>query len=234
MRRRTSEGSQVDGAPDREDRPVRRAASLFCIAIVVAAAACSSSSTSGTTTTSSTSHTGAASLSASTIKVLQTDLAKVGCYTGAVDGKLGPQTIQALRNFQAASHLTVDGVFGPNTEGVLAPAARASVRVCVASPTTTTTTTANSTTTTTSASTVSAPCTSAAITAALQPGETLNSYQCGGGWAAGSWTNSMYTAAFLLKSSNGAWEQPPSNACANASVLGIPADVLNVSPCKVS
>ena len=44
----------------------------------------------------------------------------------------------------------------------------------------------------------------------------------------------MYTAAFLLKSSNGVWEQPPTNACANASALGVPADVLNVSPCKVS
>ena len=234
MRRRTSKRSQVDGAPGREGRAVRRASGLFCLAIVVATAACSSSSTSGTTTTSSTSHSGAASLSASTIRVLQTDLGKVGCYTGVVDGKLGPQTTQALRNFQAASHLTVDGVYGPNTEGVLAPAARSGVRVCVASSASTTTTTPKSTTTTTSASTVSAPCTSAAISAALQPGETLNSYQCGGGWAAGSWTNSMYTAAFLLKSSNGAWEQPPSNACANASALGIPADVLNVSPCKVS
>jgi peptidoglycan hydrolase-like protein with peptidoglycan-binding domain len=208
----------------------------ICLGVVLVAAACSSSSSSTTTSTATTTtgHTGTATLTAATIKVLQTNLAKVGCYTGPVDGKLGPKTTQALRNFQAASHLTVDGVYGPNTEGVLTPAARAGIRVCVATPSTTTSTTASSTTTTTSASTVAAPCTAAAISAALQPGETLNSYQCGGGWAAGAWTNSMYTAAFLLKSSNGAWVQPPSNACANASALGIPADVLNVSPCKVS
>jgi peptidoglycan hydrolase-like protein with peptidoglycan-binding domain len=238
-RRHTSTKSQINGDPDHRDRRVRRSAILLCLGIIGVAAACSSSSTSGTTTTSSsstssTSHTGAATLSVSAVKVLQQDLTKVGCYSGAVDGKLGPMTIRALRNFQAASHLTVDGVYGPNTEGVLAPAAQAGVRVCAASSSATTTTTASSTTTTTSASTVSAPCTAAAISAALQPGETLNSYQCGAGWAAGSWTNSMYTAAFLLKSSNGAWVQPPTNACANASALGIPANVLNISPCKVS
>jgi peptidoglycan hydrolase-like protein with peptidoglycan-binding domain len=169
------------------------------------------------------------------IRTLQQNLTKVGCYHGAGDGTLGPMTTRALRNFQTATHLNVDGIYGPNTEGLLAPAARAGVRICVSGATTTTTTTASSTTTTTtSASTVSAPCTAAAIGATLQPGETLNAYQCGGGWAAGSWTNSMYTAAFLLRSANGAWVQPPSDACANAVALGIPAGVLNVSPCKVS
>ena len=235
MRRHTSAKPQVEPVPAHTSGIARVAATVVCLAVVGVAAACSSSSTSGTTTTttSSTTHTGTATLSAAEVKVLQQNLTKVGCFSGRVDGILGPATTQALRNFQAASHLTVDGIYGPNSEGVLTSAAAAGTRVCVSSSATTTTT-ATSTTTTTSATTVSAPCTSAAISAALQPGETLNSYQCGGGWAAGSWTNSMYTAAYLLHSSNGVWVQPPTNACANASALGIPANVLNVSPCKVS
>jgi hypothetical protein len=44
----------------------------------------------------------------------------------------------------------------------------------------------------------------------------------------------MYTAAYLLRSSNGVWVQPPANACANPTALGIPTAVLDVSPCKVS
>jgi peptidoglycan hydrolase-like protein with peptidoglycan-binding domain len=156
----------------------------------------------------------------------------VGCYHGSIDGSIGPQTTQAIRNFQAASHLAVDGVYGPDTEGQLLAATRIDVRVCAT--TTASTTTSTSTTTTTVATAASAPCTRAAISAALEPGETLNTLTCGNGWAAGSWTNSMYTAAYLLRSSNGVWVQPPANACANPTALGIPAAVLDVSPCKVS
>jgi peptidoglycan hydrolase-like protein with peptidoglycan-binding domain len=212
----------------------RTAAAFVCLAVAGLAAACSSSSSppsSSTTSTSATSTTSGGALSASVIRSLQTDLTTVGCYHGSIDGSIGPQTTQAIRNFQAASHLAVDGVYGPDTEGQLLAATRRGVRVCTSSPSTTTSTAA---TTTTVATAASAPCTTAAISAALAPGETLNTLTCGNGWAAGSWTNSMYTAAYLLRSSNGVWVQPPANACANPTALGIPTAVLDVSPCKVS
>ena len=213
----------------------RTAAVLACVVVATLVAACSSSSSppsSSTPSTSATSTTSGGALSASAIRSLQTDLTKVGCYHGSIDGSIGPQTTQAIRNFQAASHLAVDGVYGPDTEGQLLAATRIDVRVCAT--TTASTTTSTSTTTTTVATAASAPCTRAAISAALEPGETLNTLTCGNGWAAGSWTNSMYTAAYLLRSSNGVWVQPPANACANPTALGIPAAVLDVSPCKVS
>jgi hypothetical protein len=210
---------------------------VACAAVVTLATACSTTNGTATTTTASTmsptTTTTKGSLTAAGIRTMQEDLRTVGCYTGAIDGVVGPMTTEAIRSFQAASHLSVDGVYGPNTEGLLTAAAKAGARVCSSTSPSTTTTTAP-VTTTTSASTVSAPCTSAAVGAALKPGETLVSYQCGNGWAAGSWTNSEYEAAFLLRSSHGTWVQPPTNACQNAQALGIPADVLNVSPCKVS
>jgi hypothetical protein len=114
-------------------------------------------------------------------------------------------------------------------------AVKAGVKSCTSTPTTTgPTTTTTIPTTTTSAAATSAPCTAAAISAALGSGETLISYQCGNGWAAGSWSNSAYEAAFLLRSKGGVWVQPPTDACNEATALGIPTDVLNVSPCKVS
>jgi peptidoglycan hydrolase-like protein with peptidoglycan-binding domain len=215
---------------------LRTGAAVACVVVAGLGAACSSSSpaSSSTSTSSSsvTSTTTGGALSDSAVRSLQTALTKVGCYHGSIDGSIGPQTTQAIRSFQAASHLAVDGVYGPDTEGQLLAATRIGVRVCVATPASTTTSTAA--TTTTVATAASAPCTTAAISAALASGETVNTVTCGNGWAAGSWTNSMYTAAYLLRSSNGVWVQPPANACANPTGLGIPTAVLDVSPCKVS
>jgi peptidoglycan hydrolase-like protein with peptidoglycan-binding domain len=166
---------------------------------------------------------------------MQESLKAVGCYSGAIDGVIGPQTTTAIRDFQAGSHLTADGVYGPGTEGLLTAAAKAGVKSCTSTPTTTgPTTTTTVPATTTSAAATSAPCTAAAISAALGTGKTLISYQCGNGWAGGSWSNSAYEAAFLLRSRGGVWVQPPTDACNEATALGIPADVLNISPCKVS
>lgn len=224
------------------------AAAALCVAVAVVAAGCSSGTTTASTTTSTTTSSSSTSTTATTtpaghlttaeIQTMQQDLKKVGCYRGAVDGIIGPETTRAVKDFQSASHLTVDGVYGPNTEGLLTAAASAGATTCTSStpattaPTTTTTTAAPATTTTGAPAT--AACTAAAISAALGTGKTLNSYQCGNGWAAGSWTNTMYTAAFLLQSKSGTWVQPPTNACADATALGIPANVLDVSPCKVS
>jgi hypothetical protein len=89
------------------------------------------------------------------------------------------------------------------------------------------------TTTSTTAAATAAPCTVAAISAAL-PGETVTSHRCGNGWAAGTDHNAHYTSAYLLQAKNGAWVQASDSVCQKASALGIPDNVLAVSPCKVS
>jgi peptidoglycan hydrolase-like protein with peptidoglycan-binding domain len=64
------------------------------------------------------------------LEVWQHDLNVVGCYAGAEDGTLGPQTEAAIRNFQTAAGLTVDGQLGPVTEDALAESAAAGGQVC--------------------------------------------------------------------------------------------------------
>jgi peptidoglycan hydrolase-like protein with peptidoglycan-binding domain len=133
------------------------------------AAACSSNSSSDTTTSSSTTSTTSAARSTAAVSGMQMALASVGCYAGAVDGISGPATTQALRAFQAASGLTVDGVYGIQTKSKLLAAVSAGKRVC--------TTTTTSTTSTTSAGSGVPAAATAAIT----------SYENANGPAAGTW-----------------------------------------------
>jgi hypothetical protein len=152
---------------------------VVAAAIVVPAAlvaGCSSSSTSPTTTTStSTTSTTKAPITTAAIRVLQTDLVKVGCYSGQVDGVSGPLTIAAVKAFQAASGISADGVYGSQTKLKLIAAVNAGKKVCVAS---TTTTTAASSVTTTTASATGVP--TAALTA-------ITAYETAHGPAAGTW-----------------------------------------------
>jgi peptidoglycan hydrolase-like protein with peptidoglycan-binding domain/TPR repeat protein len=58
------------------------------------------------------------------VRVLQRHLAAAGFPPGPIDGRYGRLTDQAVRRFQAARHLQVDGVAGPQTFGQLRRAPR--------------------------------------------------------------------------------------------------------------
>ena len=54
-------------------------------------------------------------------------LTLLGYYTGALDGNFGSGTIAAIRNFQKAVKVTVDGSIGPETSDILYPKAIAAL-----------------------------------------------------------------------------------------------------------
>src|SRR5262249_48245933 len=60
---------------------------------------------------------------AATVQNLQRQLNALGCNAGNIDGKLGPKTTAAVRWFQTAARLPVDGIVGPQTGPVLTRAA---------------------------------------------------------------------------------------------------------------
>ena len=76
--------------------------------------------------------TGYAGHGAGRVRVLQRRLAGAGYAPGPIDGRYGPRTEQAVRRFQAARGLEVDGIAGPQTvahlgiHGTLREATRAS------------------------------------------------------------------------------------------------------------
>lgn len=49
------------------------------------------------------------------IRQIQTALKSAGFYKGLVDGQMGPQTKQAIREFQKANGLKGDGIVGKRT-----------------------------------------------------------------------------------------------------------------------
>ena len=48
-------------------------------------------------------------------KSIQLALRNANFYTGQIDGKIGPLTKSAIRQFQTAKSLTADGIVGPRT-----------------------------------------------------------------------------------------------------------------------
>lgn len=59
------------------------------------------------------------------VSQLQTDLANLGLFAGAVDGYYGTDTAAAVRSLQAQRNLVVDGIAGPQTWLALEAARRA-------------------------------------------------------------------------------------------------------------
>ena len=51
------------------------------------------------------------------VRTLQRRLARAGFAFGPIDGRYGPLTEQAVRSFQTAHGLEVDGIAGPLTLG---------------------------------------------------------------------------------------------------------------------
>jgi len=58
------------------------------------------------------------------VRMLQRHLAAAGFPPGPIDGRYGPLTERAVRRFQAAHHLSADGVAGPQTLSRFRPAQR--------------------------------------------------------------------------------------------------------------
>jgi peptidoglycan hydrolase-like protein with peptidoglycan-binding domain len=131
---------------------------LLAFGVAPLVAACGddddSASTGPETVTVTTAGTTVSDAAPEELERWQADLNAVGCYAGAVDGSLGPETENAIREFQSAAGLQVDGLLGPETENALQDAVDAGETVCTGTTTaaaTTTTTTATTTATTTSA-----------------------------------------------------------------------------------
>jgi hypothetical protein len=90
-------------------------------------------------TATSTAGTAVTAAAVADLERWQTDLKEVGCYAGAIDGTLGPQTEAAIRAYQTAAKLGVDGRLGPQTESALQNDVNAGTTVCTAPATGTTT-----------------------------------------------------------------------------------------------
>ncbi len=193
---------------------------------VLAFAGCGSSGSKSSPSTSSTTKPAKSPtrqpnslLSPIQIKTLQTDLTTVKCFSGAIDGIVGPITRAGIAAFQQAETLTVNGQYGPSTKTALVAATRSGTSVCTVSPATTTTT-----------SSATAPaCTSQAIQAALPAGSTITDFGCQGVWAwAGIDVNAGqdgFEATDLLKANGTAWQVVDRAANCNPSV--VPPEIYN-------
>jgi peptidoglycan hydrolase-like protein with peptidoglycan-binding domain len=126
--------------------------------------------------------TNAGSSDAATVQTIQRQLNSLGCNAGAIDGKLGPRTAAAVRWFQTAAKLPVDGIVGPQTGPVLTRASIAGTPNCGQVPA--------PATPPPSSTPGGPPCTQTAILAgaqgALNAGERIElsgPYRCAGIWA---------------------------------------------------
>jgi hypothetical protein len=211
------------------------AAPLLALGLLAGCSSSDETSTSNSSTTTGSTPGSAPGTTSTTIdpeqtaafdKTIQQELKDVGCYTGTVDGILGPQSDAAILAFQSASGLEADGELGPETESALASAVSKKETVCTAPASTTTTATKPGTTSTTAAGAGVAPCTATALAMAMPQGTTINSFICSGNYAAGTNTGTGGSPTpFLLESVNGAWSDPSQSPCGTASA-GIPPIIL--------
>ena len=209
----------------RTHRMTRVIAPALGVLALISLASCSSDDKKAdkttTTVVEATTSTTTGGESAATVAFdegIQQELKDVGCYTGADDGIIGPETDAAIIAFQTAAGLEVDGELGPETEAALTKAVDDGTKVCDGA--TTTTTAAGTTTTVPNGG--EAPCTATAITAALD-GEAISSYVCADGYAAGSVSGT--DAKYILQSEGGKWVLMADDPCGSASA-GLPPVIL--------
>jgi Putative peptidoglycan binding domain len=202
------------------------------LAFALVAAACGgdddSVSTSGTSTTNAqqASTGGSAGADGNDVLDVQRELNTLGCEAGPLDGELGPDTLGAIRRFQSAAGIAVDGIVGPNTRAALSNAAATGTPRCPVGPPPPAppkpSTPASNT----------PPCTEAAIrpvvTASLLAGETLvklNEFNCAITWAVAQPTVTSAAApsgtqvTVLLRWNGTAWQAVDQGVyCDNGSV----------------
>ncbi len=95
-------------------KPCPRIDLVLALLAVGGLAACSSWNT-GQTSSSSGAGYAAPALSSATVMQVQTALQQQGFYKGTIDGLWGPETQGALQSYQQAKGLTADGQLGPQT-----------------------------------------------------------------------------------------------------------------------
>jgi peptidoglycan hydrolase-like protein with peptidoglycan-binding domain len=169
---------------------------------------------------------------AATVQSIQRQLNALGCNAGNADGKLGPKTTAAVRWFQTAAKLPVDGIVGPQTAPVLTRASIAGTPNCTQVPAPPA-----------PAKTPGGPqCTQTAILAgaqgALNAGERIvlsGPYQCAGIWAYNGPTivdagGTQTQVTELLRWNGTAWQVV--NRAAYCESGGIPA-VVAQKACQV-
>lgn len=191
---------------------------------MLVAAACSSDDSGSTKDTTTTTAAAAAasdrdpnaSLGAEQVKALQRDLTTVGCFSGTVDGIIGPVTRAGISAFQEVEDVPVDGQYTAETQGKLAVVVADDVKVCPVPPAAPTTT--------------GPACTSAAILAAVPNGSTITDFGCSGTWAWAGFdvdaTQGGYEATALLEGEGSTWTSVDrAQYCVPAS--NIPPDVFD-------
>jgi peptidoglycan hydrolase-like protein with peptidoglycan-binding domain len=200
---------------------------LLVLAVVSAACGGDDSSVSsggGTTTTTPNNDGGSDGADGNDVLELQRELLALGCNPGPLDGKLGADTVAAIKRFQATADLVPDGVVGPDTRAILTTANQTEQPQCPPPPPTpppTTPPTAGPTAASTSPTTGGGGtpvCTDAAIRpaviASLGPGEQLfmlNAFKCVNIWAVvspdvGPDQQNDYEITVLLRWNGSAWQ----------------------------
>jgi len=204
---------------------VRRWTGIGVLLLALVSAACgggddSSVSTGGTTATTANNDGGSDGADGNDVFELQRELLALGCDPGPLDGKLGADTVAAIKRFQAAADLVPDGIVGPDTRAILTTANQTEAPKCPVPPPTppTAAPTASPTSPTTSGGGGTPACTDAAIRpaviASLGPGEQLfklNEFHCASIWAVaspdvGADQQDSYEITVLLRWNGSAWQ----------------------------